>query len=180
MSLPRPTKILLLLLALTALVSFAAGCGEEEGTDVSEGEPLELGEMGFNVQITRFLNPASPEDSTYLEGAPELETGQQYLAVFMQVSNDGEEPNVVPKPFRIVDTRGTIYDQVPVENPFALEAGEVVEPDEMVPGPETAAATGPIKGSMILFVLDENATEDRPLQLEVPGPTGVGTVELDL
>ena len=31
--------------------------------------------MDYNVQITRFLNPASPEDAAYLEGAPPLEQG---------------------------------------------------------------------------------------------------------
>ena len=37
MSLPRPTRFLLLLLALGALASFAAGCGEEEHeTEVPE------------------------------------------------------------------------------------------------------------------------------------------------
>jgi hypothetical protein len=180
MSLRRPTSLVLLLLALTALVSFAAGCGKEEETDVAEGESLELGDMSFTVQITRFLNPSSPEDSTYLEGAPPLKKGMQYLAVFMKISNDGDDPTVVPQPFRIVDTRGTIYDQIPVENPFALEPGAEIEPDGAVPGPETAAANGPIKGSMILFMLEEDATENRPLQLQVPGPTGVGTIELDL
>jgi hypothetical protein len=180
MSHRRPTTLVLLLLALAALVSFAAGCGKEEETDVAEGESLELGDMEFTVQITRFLNPSSPEDSAYLEGAPALEHGMQYLAVFMKVSNEGDEPTVVPQPFKIVDTRGTIYRQIPVDNGFALEPGADIEPGQAVPGAETAAANGPIKGSMILFMLEEDATENRPLQLEVPGPSGVGSVELDL
>ncbi len=180
MSLRRPTHLVLLLLALTALFSFAAGCGEEHESEVAEGEPLELGEMGFTVQITRFLNPASQEDATYLEGAPPLEKGMQYLAVFMKVSNEGDEPTVVPQPFKIVDTRGTIYNQIPVDNPFALESGAEVEAEGEVPEADTAAASGPIEGSMILFMLDEDATENRPLQLEVPGPDEVGSVELDL
>lgn len=180
MSLRRPTYLVLLLLALSALVSFTAGCGKGEETDVAEGESLELGDMEFTVQITRFLNPSSPEDSTYLEGAPPLKQGMQYLAVFMKVANNGDQPNVVPRPFRIVDTRGRIYNQVPVENDYALEPGTKIEADGAVPGAETAAANGPIKGSMILFIIDEDATENRPLRLEVPGPSGVGTVELDL
>ena len=180
MSLRRPTSLVLLLLALTALVSFAAGCGEEHESEVAEGEPLELGEMGFTVQITRFLNPDSTEDATYLEGAPPLKQGMQYLAVFMKVSNEGHEPTVVPRPFKIVDTRGKVYDQIPVDNPFALDPGAPIEAEGSVPEANTAAAEGPIKGSMILFMLDEDATENRPLQLEVPGPTGVGSVELDL
>ena len=177
----RPLTMLLLLLAAVALTAFAAGCGDDEETDVSEGEALILDGMTYNIQDTRALNPYSSEDSAYLDGAPKLQHGQQYLAVFMKIDNDGDEPNVVPRPFRVVDTRGTIYDQVPVDNPFALEPGTPVLPDESVPGPETAAANGPIKGSMILFVINQDANENRPLLLQVPGgPEGVGTIELDL
>jgi hypothetical protein len=182
MRLRRPTHLLSLvaLVAFVALAAIAAGCGDDETTDVAEGEPLELGDLSFNVQITRGLNPNSPEDSVYLDGAPPLKPGEQYLGVFMEVSNDGDDVNVVPQPFRIVDTRGTIYNQAPVSNPFALEPGTPIEPGKDVPGVETAAANGPIKGSLILFILDQDASENRPLQLQVPGPDAVGTIELDL
>lgn len=179
----RPPRFLLLLVALLMLgaTTAFAGCGEEEPeTDVPEGEPLELGDMSFDVQITRFLNPDAPDDSAYLEGAPPLGPGEQYLAVFMEVENEGEGYNVVPYPFKVVDTQGTIYLQAQVENPFALIAGTPIGPDETVPGPETPAANGPIEGSALLFPLSEQANEDRPLKLQVPGPTGSGEIELDL
>lgn len=170
----------MLALALLAVPLLAAGCGVEEELDVPEGEPLELGEMAFNVQITRFLNPNIPGDSTYLEGAPPLRGDQQYLAVFMQVENHGEEPNVVPYPMRVEDTRGTVYTQADVDNPFALIPGTPVEPGETIPAPNTVAADGPIEGLMVLFLVEESATENRPLELEVPGPGEVGTIELDI
>lgn len=177
---PLPLRILVTLAALVALLA-ATGCGEEEPeTDVPEGEPLELGELAFDVQITRFLNPDSPDDSSYLVGAPPLGEGEQYLAVFMEIDNDGTEPNVVPYPFKIIDTRGTVYLQEEVDNPFALIAGTEIPPEDSVPGPETPAANGPIEGSMILFPILEEAIENRPLKLEVPGPTGQGEIELDL
>lgn len=51
-------------IALVLVVSLAiAACGEEETHEVVEGEPLELGELSYNVQLTRFLNPDDPEDS---------------------------------------------------------------------------------------------------------------------
>lgn len=177
---PRLVTFLLLALAVWGSISLLGGCGSEDETEVNEGEALELGETTFNVQITRFLNPASPEDSTYLQNAPKLGKGQQFLGVFMQVTNNGDEPTVVPQPFKIVDTRGTIYVQERIENGFALLPGTPLTPGESVPGAETAASNGPIEGSMILFALDEGATENRPLQLQVPGPDGVGVIELDL
>ena len=34
---------------------------------------------------------------------------------------------------------------------------------------------------MVLFLIDTAATENRPLELEIPGPDGeTGTVELDI
>ncbi len=177
---PRFATFLLLAILLAAFSALAAGCGTEEETEVNEGEPLELGEITYDLQITRFLNPDSPDDSAYLSAAPPLAEGQQYLGVFLRVTNEGEEPNVVPQPLKIVDTRGTIYYQEEVDNPFALVPGTPLAPDESVPGPETAAANGPIEGSLVLFALDEGATENRPLQLLVPGADGVGKIELDL
>lgn len=169
------------LLAIAALAFPVAGCGAEEPeTDVPEGEPLELGEMAYDVQLTRFLNPDAAEDADYLEGAPPLAPGEQYFGVFMTVENDGDEAGVVSSPFKIVDTRGNTYVQDNLDNPFALDAGAPIEPDEEVPGPDTPAANGPIEGSLVLFRLAETAVEDRPLKLEITGPDGVGEIELDL
>jgi hypothetical protein len=174
-------RALAALLAVSALALPIAGCGEEEPeTDVPEGEPLELGEMHYDVQISRFLNPDAPDDAEYLEGAPPLEAGQQYFGVFMEIKNEGDEAGVVPSPFKIVDTRGNVFVQDELDNPFALDPGAPVEPDEVVPTPESPAASGPIEGALVLFSLEETAVEDRPLKLEVPGPDGVGEIELDL
>lgn len=176
----RTAHFLTLATFLLALVA-VAGCGSSEAkTEVNEGEPLELGELEFDVQITRSLNPNSTEDSVYLEGAAPLEPGQEYLGVFLQADNTGEEPNVVPFPFKLIDTRGNVYVQEDLDNPFALRAGKLLESDSSVPGPETVARNGPIQGSLVLFRIPESATEDRPIQLQVPGPGEAGLIELDL
>jgi len=179
----RAPRTILIALAAALLAAFAmAGCGSEEhSVEVNEGEPLELGEIHYNVQITRYLNPFSPEDSQYLKGAPELNDQEQYLGVFMEVENEGDEENVVPYPFKIVDTRGNVFEQVKgMDNPFVLIPGTPVPVDGQVPNIESAAANGPIEGSLILFVLPEAANENRPLQLVVPGPGEPGKIELDL
>ena len=46
-----------------------------EPAEVVEGEPLELGELDYNVQITRFLNPDDAEDAEYLVGQPPRRPG---------------------------------------------------------------------------------------------------------
>lgn len=176
-------RLLIIPLLVLALVGFGAassGCGDEPTAEAKEGEPLELGDVEYSIQITRELNRFSSEDASYLEGAPRLRPGQEYLGVFMQISNNGDEAAVVPDPFKIVDTRGRVYDQVPLDNDWALRPGTPVLPDETVPGPETAARNGPIEGSLVLFAIDEAANENRPLVLHVPGPDGVGEIVLDL
>jgi hypothetical protein len=169
----------LLVLALFGLAAASSGCGEEETAEAKEGEPLELGELSYNIQITRELNRFSPEDAAYLEGAPPIRPDQQYLGVFMQVTNQGEETAAVPE-LHVIDTRETVYPQEPLENEWALEPGTEIAPGETFPGPETVARNGSIEGSLALFVVDESANENRPLVLEIPGPDEHGEIVLDL
>jgi len=177
---PRHLILPLLVLALIGFAGIASGCGEEEHGEAKEGEPLELDGLAYNIQITRELNRFSPEDSAYLQGAPELRRGQEYLGVFMQISNEGDETAAVPEGFRVIDTRDTVYEQVELDNEWALRPGTPIEPDETIPGPETPAKNGPIEGSLILFAISEEANENRPLILEVPGSDESGEIVLDL
>jgi hypothetical protein len=178
----RKLTIALLLAALVAALGSFAGCGgEDTGLEAVEGEPLELGELLYNVQITRFLNPSNRDDAAYLEGLEEAPSGQEYLAVFMRIGNEGSEPEQVPDTFIVKDSRDAKFEPLELDNPFALQFGAVIEPGGRLPAPDTPAASGPIKGSMVLFLIDQAATENRPLELEIPGPDGeTGRIELDI
>ena len=60
-----------LALALACVLSAlgVAACGnDEDDVTVKEGEAVKLGDLLYNVQITRFLNPNDSEDASYLEG----------------------------------------------------------------------------------------------------------------
>ena len=84
------------LVALLAAVPLA-GCGEEEGQDAVEaveGEPLELGELIYNVAITRFLNPALTSDAEYLVGQEPEPPGRAYLGVFLLITNENDDEAV--------------------------------------------------------------------------------------
>jgi hypothetical protein len=194
-SLPR----LLALALIVAVGALLAGCGEEEELEVIEGEPLHLGDLSFNVQITRFLNPGDPEDAAYLTGLEPPPAEEAYLGVFLTIENEGEEVGEVPDGIRVVDTQGEEYEPIPSESSFALplpgEGGTTgaqgtapsdeeptgVEPGGELPQPDTVPAYGPIGGSMLLFRVDEAVAENRPLELEIPGESGeTGRVELDI
>jgi hypothetical protein len=172
-----------LLAAALILGTLGVGCGgdDESKLSVEEGEPLELGDLTYNISITRFLNPGDVEDKAYLSGQPELANDKLYLAVFMQIENESDESQPLPEEFRVIDTEGTEYRPLESESLFALSLDGAVPADGELPEPNTPAETGPIEGAMLLFLVDDLATENRPLELEVPSSGGqVGKVELDI
>ena len=99
----------------------------------------------------------------------------------MLIQNESDTPQQVPVDFRVVDTQGTEFKPIPSDSLFALKLGGTVGGNQQLPEPESTAANGPIQGSMVLFLIDQAATEDRPLTLHVPSSSGSpGEVELDI
>src|SRR5438552_481351 len=113
------------LAAALCLAILLSGCNTnpEATTNVAEGEGMRLGELLYNVQITRYLNPADPEDKAYLVGQPPLGPNQYYLGVFMQIHNESSDSQPLPSNFRVVDTVGTKFKPVPSKSLFALKLG---------------------------------------------------------
>ncbi len=178
-------RFVLLLLAALALVALAAGvsaCGySSDSKDVVEGEPVELGELSFNVTFSRYLNPSDNEDSSYLIGQPAPPEGSTYFGVFFEVQNESEEPQTLPSTLRITDADHTPYDVLPSESLYALELGGEVEPQEQVPVLDATPQQGPIEGSVAIFLLPAAASDARPLTLHIPGADGENAkVTLDL
>lgn len=177
---------LLSLLALLALLVFALGvsaCGyESDSKHVVEGEPVELGELKYNVTFSRYLNPNDNEDEAYLVGQEEPPKGESYFGVFFEVQNESEEPQVLPSTLTITDVDDNEYEVLESESIFALPFDGEVESQEQIPRLDTAAQLGAIEGSLALFLLPESASEDRPLTLHIPGAEGEegAEVELDL
>lgn len=162
---------LLAALALAALVVGLAACGyESEETEVAEGEPVELGELQFNVTFSRFLNPADNEDSAYLVGQSPPPDGASYFGVFFEVQNESSEPHSLPTEMHISDADGEEYEPVESESLYALEFGGEVEPEEQVPVLDSTAQLGAIEGALVVFLLPDEASEARPLILHIPGP----------
>lgn len=186
------------LAVLTALcgvagVAVASGCdgAEEETTTndagqeaalVVEGEPLELGDLHFNVAITRFLNPNDIEDAEYLEGLPPPAVNEDYLAVFMTVENEGDSEQSLPSASEIEakDIDDQVFEPIETDSLFALDLGAPLPAGGEAPEPDSAAASGPVKGSFVLFLIPKEAQELRPIELEITGDGEHGIIELDL
>jgi hypothetical protein len=182
----RPIKRL----ATVALAAFAlatplaiTGCGEEERTEGFEGEFVHVGDVLYQVQLTRLLNPRQRPDETLLTGQPAGAKQDSYLAVFLRILNESERPYSPPRDMKVVDTVGNQY--LPLDatrSGFGLDFGRPIEPGEEAPPPGSPAAEGPNKAAMVLFrVKLESATDNLPLELEVPGEgEEPARIELDI
>jgi hypothetical protein len=172
---------LLAVLALSALVVGVSACGyESHEKEVVEGEPVELGELSYNVIFSRFLNPADNEDSAYLVGQEPPPEGSTYFGVFFEVQNESEEPQTLADSLTIHDADHQAFEVLPSESLYALPLGGEVESQEQIPVLDSTPQLGAIEGSLALFLLPAEASDNRPLTLEIPGPGGPGEVELDL
>lgn len=191
MSLRRPpSAAIVCVLALAAAA--ATGCGGEEPREDEaerEGLSLELGGLEYNVYITRQLNLRDPEDRGYYQG-PEAPPGSTHYGVFLQVCNPSNTgpPRRSAASFSVVDTQGNEFEPVELEedNVFAYQP-RALAPRECIPQEGSLAASSPTAGAMLLFRLPLEATENRPLELEIEGVYNAMTgerqtaaVELDL
>jgi hypothetical protein len=186
----RRRPLALALLAAAALV--VAGCGNKN-TNVTEAQTeglyMDVGPLLYQVQISRYLNPADPEDQGYLRGlpagmSPQLGKGETWFGVFIRVQNTTDQTHTSTTQFTIRDTQGQEYSPIPLDakvNPFAYVAGPL-GPGGVNPGPETAAANGPVQqGSLVLFKLKVGSLQNRPLQLRMENGAGAqATIDLDL
>lgn len=181
---PRTRKLSLLFVALAfaALVVGVSACGySSDSKQTVEGEPLELGELKYNVTFSRYLNPNDTEDAAYLVGQPEPPESETYFGVFFEVQNESDEPQTLPATLTITDADDQTYEVLESESIFALPFGGEVEPEEQIPVLDSPAQQGPIEGSVAIFLLPEEASANRPLTLHIENPEGEkGEVTLDL
>jgi hypothetical protein len=173
---------LLAALALGLIVVGVSACGySSTSKDVSEGEPVKLGDLLFNVTFSRYLNPSDNEDSAYLVGQPPPPEGSTYFGIFFEVHNESEETQTLPSTLKMTDATGRTYDVIPSESLYALPFGGKVESQEQIPVLDSTAQQGAIQGSLALFLLPAEASSNRPLTLHIPGSDGEDAeVKIDL
>jgi len=180
------------LLLLCASVLVLAACGDKESvvTEGQEGVTVDVGGLSYQVQNSRFLNPNDVEDAYYLRGLPEttdLDPGKDsvWFAIFMRVKNQSEkEETLTPtSQFMITDTEGNKFQPVPIDekqNPFVFQPTPLPHA-KVLPDPNTPSGSGPIQGSLILFRIDTDSLQNRPLTLHIQGNGNeAATMELDL
>ena len=91
-------------------------------------------------------------------------------------------PRGTVEEFKVVDNQGNEFEpeELPEDNRFAYHAREL-EPKECIPEAGSVAQLGPTAGTMLLFRLPLQTTENRPLELEIEGEGDEHlTFELDI
>jgi len=178
------------LLASTGL----AACGNhaDESARVvradNEGIYLSLGELKYQVQISRQLNPNDIQDRYYLRGLPagqeQLKADEVWFGVFLQVENEASTPQQPSGDLEIRDTQDEVFKPLALDdtNLFAYRSAEPIPPGEILPLKDTPGYDTPIRGAMLLFKLKSTALDNRPLELEIAGTTTpqTGIIDLDV
>ena len=131
--------------------------------------------------FSRYLNPNDTEDSAYLVGQAPPEPETTYFGVFFEVQNETEETKPLPDKFTIEDSDHEVFESLASESLYAFPMGGEVEAHEQIPVLDSTPEQGPIEGSVVLFLLPDDASQNRPLILEIHSPDGeTGEVTLDL
>ncbi|MGE5617583.1 MAG: hypothetical protein ACM3UX_01450 [Candidatus Woesearchaeota archaeon] len=183
----RPLRTAACLLCL-ALGVGACGHTNHPPTTENDGVYVTAGPITYQLQVSRQLNQYATEDGQYVTGIPvrqsRLSASQMWYGVFLWAKNQTDRTVGTATNFDIVDTQGKHYYPVTVNpslNGYAWRTLSLA-PGATEPAPDTTASFGPTQGALLLFKLDTSVYDNRPLTLEIRGPTRRlwGTISLDL
>jgi hypothetical protein len=185
------TRRLLMILVLAAAL-VVGGCGNKLETRTegqTEGLYIDVGELKYQIQISRILNPSDIEDRNYLTDLPQgtlpPKADEAWFGVWIRVENTNSGKSLpTASSFEIRDTQGNVFrPYAQLHNPFAYQAVDKLGPNAILPNPDTPAGFGPIQGSLILFKLTTTTLANRPLEFRIISPTdpnNIGVVDLDV
>jgi hypothetical protein len=183
----RLARLALLCLASAAALA-ASGCGnKEEFVTIghTEGIYVTVDDLKYQIQISRILNEASPEDQGYLKGLPEgeeLSDDEVWYGVFMRVQNDSGEPHEMAEEFTIHDTEDNEFEPLELDpevnafvyQPYELPAGA------LSPRLDSPASDNTIRGGLLLFKVNASSLGNRPLEFEIASPSGGENAIIDI
>ena len=181
-------RLLVISAALCALL--ASGCGNKQETVTlgdTEGIYLDIDDLKYQIQISRYMNANDVEDRSYLLGLPASTaqpTGEEtWFGVFMRVQNSTDKTVAPASDFEIVDTQENVYRPIPLDtgiNPFAYKP-DPIAPKSLIPEPDSVASETTIQGSMLLFKIKTESLQNRPLEFRFKGGSGTtGVIDLDV
>ncbi|MEJ7798468.1 MAG: hypothetical protein WKF42_08220 [Solirubrobacteraceae bacterium] len=182
------------LLAALLVTGGLSACGKHQSTGPvriaeTEGIYLDVGDLKYQVQVSRQLNPADVQDRAFLEGIPQddqkLEPDEVWFAILLRVQNETDEALLPAADIQIADTQEEVFKPLGLEpsNLFAYRSTEPVPAGEVVPLVDSPGYDSPSRGALLLFKLTLQALNNRPLELKIEGrkvPQQTGIVDLDV
>lgn len=154
----------------------------------TEGIYLTVGDLKYQVQISRVLNPYDLEDREYLYQVPQADSrlgkGNEWFGVFIRVQNKNNDgpPLRTASQFRVEDTTGAEFQpiaQSPELNPH-FYSQQTLAAGEIFPDLDTTAGSSTTQGALLLFKIPTRRLENRPLLLHITAPTGTDHASVDL
>ena len=182
---PRPQGALAIALSLVPPCSSGRAAAKTSQEGRGEGEPLELGELKINVQITRFLNPnRPPRSTTWRASRCRRLPARSTSASSSTIHNEGlRTPSAADRrrPQRGRHHRAGVRG---APEPHRLTLRPRHPPSRRatsarVPGDRRPPA-GPPRARSSSSWFPSNVGENRPLELEINYRGENGTIELDL
>jgi hypothetical protein len=150
--------------------------GDNTGAGGVNTSYLTVGNLQYQVEVSRQLNPSDLEDQSYLSGLPasqqQLGPGKAWFAVFLLVLNRSHQPGQSAQSFVLHDTQDNAYMPVapPTGNLYAYRPS-TINPGNQIPALQTTAYNGPTQASVLLYQLPVTAYDNRPLTLKITSPT---------
>ena len=126
---------------------------------------------GVQRQLTRFLNPDDNEDSEYLVG--HRRRSRERLPGGVPDDRERDRgPAASSADLHRGRTRSTTSSSRWTERaPTRSRSGPRCRRRVELPLPDSTAATGPNQGALLIFLVDDEVSENRPLKLEIETPT---------
>jgi hypothetical protein len=168
----------------TLTVFVSRGRGQEKPLLVPssiQGPQVTIGDLTYNVQSVRLLNPNRPADAPYMVNLPSQPKGRAYMGVFLKIYNHSREHDVVSAPGYLLEpvpAPGLVVMNLPSESPYWLDQGGTVPAGGVLPVPGTPAAAGPTAGGMLLYLITSQMTANQPFRLIVHTGTQNGAIVL--
>jgi len=191
---PSPRRLAILFAAILATAGLSA-CGKHPDKSArvvraeTEGLYLDIGELKYQVQVSRQMNPYDLQDKPLLVGVPpqqrKLAPDEVWFAVFLRVQNETDRAQLPSQDIQITDTQEHVFKPLFLapSNVFAYRSREPIPAGEVMPLPNSAAFDTPARGALLLFKLKNSTLDNRPLELTIEGrqlPQQTGIIDLDV
>jgi len=189
----RACRLCTLIAALLVCGGLSA-CGKHQSTGPvriaeTEGIYLDVGDLKYQVQVSRQFNPDDTQDKAFLAGIPEdereLKADEVWFGVLLRVQNTTGKSELPSEDIEIEDTQEEIFKPLELDehNQFAYRANVAIPAGETVPLTDSPGFDSPSRGALLLFKLTLAGLNNRPLELKIEGrktPQQTGIVDLDV